>query len=296
MPDSQLPDVFLTLAEFLSFEDVTSLAITSVSTLRTLEAVSRFLSSSALSGIELFGWHPVKGALFQQLQESMQPQILMDIRWCENRKQQSSFTVPMPLVVETSGRFFVKFWVSAGKASNGCPSVGVVDAEEVRQDPQQLNDDLSRPVQASDTFGISCNPYSGRIHTSHTSKVCKQLMSETPVQGARLPRSWTAEVISWESGESSCMGRRRASIEVGMIISNGTLEYVRHGPAGWESSGVVWNKLPAKILCCVFLFDFVGEAIVSVEETCSNRLPTSAQTQCSASGRLSSWTSWPPAC
>jgi len=305
MPLSQIPDVFLALSELLSFDDVSRLAIASVPTLHTLEAANRFLSSLAFPGMELFGWRPFKGALLQQLQESIQPQLLLNVSRCAHRTKTSSVTAPMPMALETSGRFFVKFWVSAGKAWNGCPSVGVVDAAEVRQDPSKLWDDMSRPKQSSDTFGISCNPYTGKIHTSHTSKIPKKIQGSLPVQGTISPRSWCADVVGWQSGESATRGRLRASIEIGMLISNGTLEFMREGPDGWERSGVVWDQLPAKILCCAFLFNFVGEAIVSIEEVRVNNLPrvldqpscppsTLEETVlCTQCGKLSSWTGWP---
>jgi len=300
MPLIQLPDVLLELAELLSFEDATCLAIVSVSTLRTLEAANRFLSSSACKGIELFGWRPFKGALFQQVQECVQPHVLVDVCWCENRETEtSSLTVPMPISLDTSGRFFVRFWMSAGQAWNGCPSVGVVDADRVRtevlQDPSKLCDDWSRPREPSEGFGICCNPYTGKIHTSHSSKLPQSVVGDSMEQGVSAPRSWTAEVIGWQSGEGATQGERRSSIEIGMLISNGTLEFIRRGPNGWESSGVVWEQLPAKILCCAFLFDFVGQAIVAMEEVRVSKLPSYAETQCTRCGKLSSWTAWPPA-
>jgi len=295
MPVSQLPDVLLALAELLSFEDVTFLAMASVSTLRTLEAANRFLSSSAFAGMELFGWRPFEGALFQQLQESVQPQLLVDVSWCTRRKSKASVTSPMGIALETSGRFFVKFWVSAGNAWNGCPSVGVVDAAEVRQHPSLLSDeDLSRPSKPSDALGISCNPFSGKIHASHTPKLPKKILGDCPVQMMIPPRSWSSEVVGWQSGESATQGDQRHAIEIGMLISKGTLQFIRKGPEGWECSGVVWDRLPAKVICCAFLFEFVGQAIVSIEEFHGNELPSCRQLQCTVCGKLSSWKAWPP--
>lgn len=294
MPLSQ--DLLLALAELLSFEDVACLAMASVSTLRTLEAANRFLSSSAFAGMELFGWRPFEGALFQQLQESVQPQLLVDISWCAHRKSKGSATSPMGIALDTSGRFFVKFWVSAGNAWNGCPSVGVADAAEVRQHPSKLSEeDLSRPSKPSDTLGISCNPYTGKVHASHTSKLPKQVLGDSLVEDISPPRSWSTKVLGWQSGERATLGEQRHAIEAGMIISNGTLQFIRKGPEGWECSGIVWDQLPEKVICCAFLFEFVGQAIVSIEEFHVNELPCCSQLHGNSCGKVSSWKAWPPA-
>jgi hypothetical protein len=190
----------------------------------------------------------------------------------------------MPISLETSGHFFIKFWISACQAWNGCPRVGVVDASKVRQDPTQLYDDMSRPRQPSNTFGISCNPYTGKIHAS---------LGDFSGQETIPPRSWSADVIGWQSAEDATQGDHHASIEIVILISNGTLEFIREGPHGWERSGVVWDRLPAKILCCVFLFEYVGQAIVSIEEVSPITLDHIAQTRCNKCGKLSCWTAWP---
>lgn len=302
---SLAPDGLLALAELLSFDDVGRLAATSLSTLRTLEAANNFLCLSAFPGMELFGWRQFKAALFQQFKESTQPQLLLNVNWCPNRKKgMSSVTAPMPIAFETSGRFFLKLWVSAGKAWNGCPSVGVVDATKVRQDPSKLWDDLSRSSKPSDVFAMACNPYTGKIHVSNTSEVRQSLLDGVPLQGTSSFRgsfrSWCADVVGWQSGESATRGRLRASIEIGVLISNGTLEFVREGPNGWERSGVVWDRLPAKVLCAAFLFDFVGQAIASIEEVHVNELPRilhkTSRTVGIPRGKLSSWIGWPVVC
>lgn len=259
---------------------------------------------SSLSGVQLYGWHPFKAALYQQMREALQPQMLVDINWCQCRtkQQNSSFTVPMPVILESSRQFFVEFWVSAAKTSNGCPSVGIIDAEKACHLSKQLGADMSRPRQASDTLGISCNPYTGVIHASCTPKYCEEVevLSDPQEPHVSSQRSWRAEVSGWESGEEATVDDQSCAIEMGMLISNGSLQFIRKGPEGWQRSGVVWDRLPAKILCCAFLFDFVGEAMVSIEKVHVQELPKCFQKfmqetdrDLSARGKLSTWKGWP---
>jgi len=294
MPLSQLPEFLpILLVEFLPFEDATCLAVASVSTLCNLEVANGILSSTGLSGMELLGWRPFRGALFQQLRESIQPQTLVDVKCCECDPLYG--TLAMPLSLETSGTYFVRFlfWCSS---KNGCPSMGVVDAAEVRRDPlAKLSEDASRPRQSSETFGISCDPYTGKIHASCTSNPPDHVLGDLPEQGVSSQRSWTNGVVGWESWEEAATDSDGFSMGCGMLISNGTLEFIRQGPDAWERSGVVWDQLPAKVACCAFLFSFVGEACVTLEELLVNELPSCTQMQSTVRGKVSSWIAWPPA-
>lgn len=287
---SQIPELLLPLAKLLHFEEVARLATTSPSTLRTLEDANHFLSSTLCTGMELFGWRPFKGALFQQLQDAMQPQRLVDASTCDCRKL--SFTAPMPLALETSGTFFVRFWVCASKAYRGAPCVGIVDAAEARRDITKLyTEDACRPRQSSDLFGISCNPFSGSIHASHTCSSLKNIPGDVPEQGTEQgTSSWSAEVDGWESWEAASQDSEGSSTGIGMLISNGTLEFFRQGMERWESSGVVWDQLPAKILCCAFLSDFVGNAIVSIEQVRLNDPSSCVQMEGIVRAKLTPWT------
>lgn len=289
-----MPAVLWVVAEILPSEDATRLATASVPLLRAMELASSVLESRFV-GLELFGWRPFRGALFQQLRESMQAQILINEPcW---KSQALVGTRPMPLALDTSGCFFVRFWVAVSGIRNGCPCVGVVDAAEVRNDPSKLFEDMSRPRQASGTFGISCNPFSGKIYASHRYNLPEHVSGAPPGPGAPRPRSWTAEVIGWESFEDA-LKDAKGSVEYvtwfGMLISKGTLQFIRQVPGRWESSGVVCDRLPAKVLCCAFLFSFVGQAFVSVEDVCVNGLPSCIQRHGTVCGRMSCWTAWPP--
>lgn len=285
----QMPEILLILAELLPFEDAARLALGSVSVLRALEVASRVLAS-CLPGMEIFAWRPCTGALFQQLRQSMQAQILID-ESCVTGKAVVG-THPMLLALETSGTFFVKFWVAVSNIRNGCPCMGVVDAAEVSKDPAKLLEDMSRPRKASQSLGISCNPFSGKIYASRTSNIPKPVLGQVEV----TPRSWTAEVKGWESFEDELADVKHPAKYVtwfGVLISNGTLQFLRQVPNGWQSSGVVCDALPPRVLCSAFLFSFVGQAFVSVEEVC-NEIPECIQRYKTGCGKISSWTRWPP--
>lgn len=336
---SEIDDLLLALVELLPFEDSASFALASVSTLRTLERANQLLCSSTFRGIALFGGRHFKGALFQQLQESLQAKRLVDVDWSARNRRQSSLSAPMPVALDTSGCFSIHFSVSASRALNGCPSVGIVDAAaggldtagSSRHFPAQFFDDVSKPRRPPGPLGISCNPFTGKIHASHTGTLPKgmdvQLISERqfPDKIGLCQRSWTAEVVDWQPLDDETIGPDPVRIEIGMLISKGTLEFIRKGPDGWQRSGIVWDSLPEKVLCCAFLFHFVGQATVSVERisACSQWMRLAALNEvnaacsqgtqpvctpvkdvpahCSqwkqrvASGRVTSWTPWPPA-
>jgi hypothetical protein len=276
------------LAELLPFEDSACFAITSVSTLRTMEAVHKVLTKSRFRGVELFGWRPFKGALFQQLQESMEAQILIGVAACACRSPCS--TSAMPIALDSSGSYFVRFCTAVCRIQRECPSVGVVDAEEMRKDPSKFQEDASRPLKKSEVFGISCNPYNGMVYSSQASSVSHHALDDLSKQSMPPPTSWSANVRGWESREDGVQGAEPFPLGVGMLISKGTLEFIRQGRDGlFESTGVVWKNLPPKVLCCAFLHKFVGQAAVSVEEVNVNGLPQCIREQGIRRCTLSSW-------
>lgn len=284
MPLSELPEVLLILVELLPFKDATTLAIASKSTLCNLEAANRILSSTGFKGMELIGWRKFRGGLFQQLRESIQPRTLIDVNCCECNALNG--TVAIPLALETSGCYFVRFyfWCSSNK---GCPSMGVVDAADLRKDPfRKLCEDASRPQQPSGTFGISCDPYTGKIHASAL-PICPSMNPSTL-------RSWSTEVVGWESCGDAAADPEGFSMGLGMLISNGTLEFMRQGSNAWESSGIVWDRLPATVVCGAFLYNFVGAAYVSLEQLLVNELPYCKQMKNTVCGKVSSWIAWEP--
>lgn len=286
-------DIMLSLVHFLSFDDAACLASAATSTLRSAEAASNFLEAATFKGIELFRLRPFKGALFQQLRECIEPQFLLAQNRCPSLGTACSLTAPMPIAVETSGRFYVLFKVVAGHATHGGPSVGVVDLDGARRHPIKLShEDWSRPHQPSDFFGISCDPFAGRVHASHTSAVPLKHFDSLPLKEKCCPKSWSAEVLGWQSIGVAA----GASLEIGMLISNGRLEFLRHGPCGWEHSGVVWDGLPEKVVPCAFLSTFVGAAVTYVERVRLHDFPScNIAKHCDLRGDLSPWAIYPAA-
>jgi hypothetical protein len=286
-----IPELFLSLSELLYFEDTAHLAVTSKATLDALEMVNRTLLSS-YAGLELFHWRTFKAAAFSQMRESIDPHLLLHVHWCAGRRKKSSLTVPMPVILDTSRTFYIQLWVSAGSTINGAPYVGVVDAEKAPTDSRAWLDDLSRPRRSSQAFGISCNPYTGRLHGTYTAEFAQKVLGSDSCSEPTSSKSCCSQ-IDWESGEEATWGRQRASIEIGMLISNGTLEFIRSGPTGWERSGVVHDSLPAKVVCCSFLYEFVGEAIVSFENLYINELPMVCTEPKKSQNRALQWSAWP---
>jgi len=162
----------------------------------------------------------------------------------------------------------------------------VADASEVRRDPiASLSEDMSRPQQPSGTFGISCDPYTGKIHASAL-PICPSMCPSTL-------KNWSSEVLGWESWDEAATDPEGFSVGIGMVISNGTLEFIRQGRDASESSGVVWNQLPATVVCCAFFSSFVGQVFVSLEELLVNELPSCAQMPGTVRSKVTSWEACP---
>lgn len=255
----QTPELLHVMAEFFACEDAACLAIASVRTLCQLESANRLLSSR-LKGVELFGLRRVTGAAFQQLQEFMQPQLLFQV-FCGSCHPACG-AAKIPLAVLTSEGCFVKFKVLCKSSSDGI-GFGVVDAAQVQVDPESFCHPL---CQRSGAFAISFDPRSGIIHSSHR-RVRMRGKGKPP------PTCSHAEVMRWDgAGEQPGIPNVFENY-IGMQIQHGTLEYILQGPDFCESTGVVCDQLPSKVLCCAFLCDYVGEASVFIEEFRVNETP-----------------------
>jgi len=256
----QNQELLLVMAEFFGFADAACLAIASVCTLRQLEAANRLLSSR-FKGIELFGRRPFKGAVFQQLQELMQPQLLLKLSCYSCHPTCRAERIS--LAVDTSKCCFVSFRVLCKSSADGI-GVGVVDAAEVQKHPENLCDPRCR---RSGAFAIACDPRFGIIHLPTDAFVRMRGKQIRP------PTCLRAEVLGW-GGAGEVPGIPDVFANwIGIQIQHGTLEYIRQGPDCWESTGVVCDQLPAKVLFCAFSSGYVGEAWVTVEEFCVNETP-----------------------
>jgi hypothetical protein len=198
----------------------------------------------------------------------------------------------MAAMLDTSATFFVEFWTSAADATNGCPSVGIIDAAQAPLDDDKFSQDLSRPDCPSETLGISCNPYSGTVHVSNNTSFTKKLEDKLckSCEKQALPPKSFCTTLNWETYEALTLGSERFSIWSGLLISGGTLEFFRKGPLGLERSGTICECLPSKVLCCAFMFDFCGEAQVSAE-VCLDDFPEVCS--CSKGVELVDWNPWP---
>jgi len=150
------------------------------------------------------------------------------------------------------------------------------------------------PGKPSGSFGIAFDPFIGKIYATRASKLPEPVLCDPSGKDTTSKRVWTAEVIGWPSGSASNMenlvASGRLSVGVGLLISNGTLEFIQSG----FGSGIVCEQLPAKVLCCACLFNFVGQAFVSIEEV--RVLEPSVCTQMRGKidhGELSPWTECP---
>lgn len=256
----QTPELLFAIAEFLTFDDAACFAIASVRTLRDLETASCLLSSE-FTGIELFGWRTFASAMFQQLQETMRPQVLLHGH-CEFSRPRCTGEV-MPLSIDTSGSCFVRFGVMCSLTRGGI-SVGLIDAAAVQNDRACLRDPR---CQTSGAFAISLDPCHGTMQVSHR---------RVRVRGKGKPRPScsSADLIGWDNG-IDFPGFYQGFI--GMQIQHGTLEYIRPGREEWESTGVVWDKLPSKVIPCAFMSCFAGQAVIMGEVVCVNGAPLKEQ-------------------
>mmetsp|Transcript_69428 Transcript_69428/g.137274 ORF Transcript_69428/g.137274 Transcript_69428/m.137274 type:complete len:309 (-) Transcript_69428:5-931(-) len=296
---SQLPDVLLILVELLPLEEATCLATASVSTLRNLEAASRMLSSKGLPGMKLW-WHPFRGAVFQQMRECVQPHTLVDVACCACNA--CHCVKPMALTLETTGTYFVRFHFWAGGAQNECPCIGVVDSSGLRRDRlcKCCGEETSthhQPWIPSKKFLISCDPYSGKIQACNTPSlppsVHEDALGDLPDHGTSSRTNWRTEVMEWQTWAHETAESDGFSVGVGMLISNGTLEFIRQMEPlrsdVVERSGVVWDNLPAEVVCCAFLFGFVGQALISLEEFLVNEVPDIIHTESTVHGKVFPW-------
>merc|ERR1712087_738904 len=106
----------------------------------------------------------------------------------------------------------------------------------------------------------------------------------------------SATVVGWSSWEEATLGPEGCGMGFGMLISKGTIEFIRQGRDAWERSGIVLDQLPPKVLCCASLWGFVGQAFVSIEEVSSNGPLAFVDTSMAkhlARGTVSPWTAWP---
>jgi hypothetical protein len=172
----------------------------------------------------------------------------------------------------------------------------------VYTDPSKLCEDATNPQSNSEGYAISCNPVTGELHASDASRFPEHVhieceehkQSEDKQQGSlrmHQSSSWHAHVEGWDSWIEDAEDCEEASAGVGMLIMNGTLQFIRQGDDNWESSGVVCDRLPPKIVCCAFFAGFVGEAVVSVKQVLMDKIPRCFTDKANlVQGQVSSWT------
>mmetsp|Transcript_45934 Transcript_45934/g.73309 ORF Transcript_45934/g.73309 Transcript_45934/m.73309 type:complete len:221 (+) Transcript_45934:3-665(+) len=220
--------------------------------------------------MELYGWRTCKCCLFQQLQECRQPQVLVDVDCCPCNASWGAYQ--MALSLDTSMRCFVRFWLSTSNAENGCPSVGVI----------------------SKSFAVFCDPYTGRIRQLRTSQQesCNKEGVEMQAQDCLA-----AEVLGWESWAEATAESEGCRAGFGMLLSNGSIEFIRQEKDSWKRSGVVLDQLPEKVRCCAGLMGFVGQTFISVEEVCVNESQHCLDDWAKGAvvGKISEWTALPSA-
>jgi hypothetical protein len=295
---SLLPEIPFALSELLCFKDLAHLVGTCKGVSQELELANQYLASYHFGGVEPFYGQPFKAGLFQQLKGVLQPQCLLHAECgCpsnNNNTKPSSLTVPMSAVFETSGTFFIEFWTCVADAANCCPSIGIIDAEKAPLEDDKWAQDMSRPDDPFGTLGLACNPFSGKVHVSSNTSFTKKLEDDLyqSCEGAQ-PRSFYT-TLDWESYEALARGPDRVSIWSAVLISGGKLEfYRRKGPRGLERSGTICECLPSKVLCCAFLNEFVGEAVIFVGKVHLHLPDACTCTQSSDGVELSAWTPWP---
>lgn len=245
----ELPEFVLTLAEFLPFEDAADLGVASVSMLQSLERANTILLSR-VAGMELYGWRACKCGLYQQLNECKQPQVLVDVDCCRCNARWGAYQ--MALSLDTSVTCFIRYWIDTSNAENGCPCVGLI----------------------AESFAIFCDPYTGNMRLCDNSDqdsgnsvvIDKQTLPKPNCLTLPAQNCLAAEVVGWESWAEATTDAEGRRLGFAILISNGSVEFIRQEENAWERSGIVLDKLPGKLRCCAGLMGFVGQAFISIEE------------------------------
>lgn len=178
-----------------------------------------------------------------KLRKALQPATLFN-----HRGGAPPRTVPVPIVLDTSGTWFLEFEICAAKALNGCPRIGVLDASALATaSPSQ---DLSQTCV--DKFAMSFSPICGRLFA-----VTAQRAGDEGQQFA----SRTAH-LRW-APLGNAYAKMNPPVRAGILINQGVLTFYRvGGHDAWHSSGPLWRDLPAKVVPCMFLSAYLGYGCV----------------------------------
>jgi len=164
-------------------------------------------------------------------------------------------TTPLPLVVNSEGPVFLEFQLTAAKAPNGTPTIGIVDAKTPDGTPDGWSCDLTRQ-KTNMSFAVALSPGCGSVHAS----ICKDGPTEladfnsTPNSQPGCYRA----VLKWPYlGDEEA--RWNMPIHAGFLLENGNLTFYRQAKDGcWRSSGIICEGLPEQVVPCMFMSSFVG--------------------------------------
>jgi len=228
------------------------------------------------------GIYPVLGAehgpYWKRMGEALKPRRL----YMQYNGMSPDCTRLFGSALSTKGPWFVEFEVTAAKATNGTPCVGLVDAAS-RITPKELESgmvprDMSRKGQGD--LAVAFSPETGRVFACG-------------VQGHVREGGCCAAWLNWKAlGDSSMPWN--TPIKAGLLVRNGKLTLYRGNVWGdWRSSGVVMEDLPKQVIPAVFLSSFVGYASVRFLNMWAEP-PDVVCPDCDRLGHgLSDWYTWP---
>jgi len=243
-------ELCLGIFAYLRHDDLSFLLGTSAAWRKEVSDGWADVAEAQFRGVQIWRQAPQQIAkdLHAQLQANTQRKLVGRCRWNSLRRH-SSATWPLSISLESAGQHSVEFSVSCWNALNGCPCIGVIDADMAAAPGAMWRVDWSRAPHARQGFAMALEPFAGRLHAAFPSEEAEEL--------AVLKENTTTctSALNWRMMKNRC-------VIAGLRIEGGALTFFRRGPGGVESSSIVCTKLPPRLVPCVFMFDFVGAAEV----------------------------------
>jgi len=178
-------------------------------------------------------------------------------------------TIPFRFSLDTQGPLCLEFKIIAAKTTNGGPKIGLVDAEDaavaMHASCGQWPGDLTHGHAGSGPFAIAFDPACGRLSATALTVQSQSTASEAePMQltGTKCDREYYIAKLNWDSlGDST--ENWNFPIHAALVLEHGKLTFFRMWGAHWHSSGIICDKLPRRVLPCIFMSSFVGYTEVS---------------------------------
>lgn len=197
-------------------------------------------------------------------------------------------TTAFPFALDSRGPLFLEFRLSAARAPNGTPKIGLVDAEA----PWTGAGDLSRG-QGGDLFAVSFGPACGGVCATAAVVRGPDGYDVPRPPGAAAGREYYTAALKWEQ-LGDCSRRWTPPIHAGLFLEDGSLTFYRMRgrvkvKGAWHSSGVVCRDLPRHVLPCAFMHSFIGYAQVDFVRLWNSPPDVCSGCDCAGHGLMTGW-------